>query len=117
MIILDENIDQVLIETLKSYHWEVFSIREHTPGLSEREVINKVREKQGILITEDKDFGELVFAHGFASGGISVIFLKSEGMHIAKAEEMLVKAIKQYRNTADNYFITIDKNKVRVTIL
>jgi predicted nuclease of predicted toxin-antitoxin system len=51
---------------------EVYSIREHQQGISDRMVIETVKLKKGFLITEDKDFGELIFSHGIRD--CSVIF-------------------------------------------
>ena len=63
MIIVDENVDQVLIEQLDSQNYDLLLIREYNPGLSDKEVIKLAKEKKSIIITEDKDFGELVFSH------------------------------------------------------
>ena len=63
MIIVDENVDQVLIEQLDLQNYDLLLIREYNPGLSDKEVIQLAKEKKGIIITEDKDFGELVFSH------------------------------------------------------
>lgn len=63
MIIIDENVDQVLIDRLDTDNFETFSIRQHQPGISDREIINIAKKKKGLIITEDKDFGELVFSY------------------------------------------------------
>ena len=39
MIIIDENVDQVLIDRLDKDNYEIISIREHQPGISDRKVI------------------------------------------------------------------------------
>ncbi len=43
-------------------------------GISDKEVLNLAREFNAILITEDSDFGEWVFAHREKITG--VIFLR-----------------------------------------
>lgn len=43
-------------------------------GLSDEAIIGLSRNPPRIILTEDKDFGEWVFAHGIR--GISVIFLR-----------------------------------------
>ena len=74
MIVADENIDQTLIDFLRRRDFEVYSIRENHAGISDAEVIQIVMSKKGVLLTEDKDFGELVFAHGII--GVAVVFLR-----------------------------------------
>ena len=63
MIIINENVDQVLIDRLRTENFETFSIRHQHAGISDRKVINIAKEKKGLIITEDKDFGELVFSY------------------------------------------------------
>jgi len=76
MIIADENIDGSLVEKLRTKNYEVIYIREFSPGMKDRDIVTFVKNKSGILLTEDKDFGELVFAYNFKN--ISVIFLRHE---------------------------------------
>jgi predicted nuclease of predicted toxin-antitoxin system len=61
MITFDENVEDYWIALIKSKGYETFSIKENYPGISDKEVLEVVRNLGGLLITEDKDFGELVF--------------------------------------------------------
>ncbi len=63
MLIADENINSSLILKLRGFGYEVISIKQNYKGISDKEVIDLAKEKNGILITEDKDFGKWVFAH------------------------------------------------------
>ena len=74
MILADENIDQQLIDWLRSHGVAVLSIGENHSGILDEEVIALSKEPPSIILTEDKDFGEWVFAH--QEKGISVIFLR-----------------------------------------
>ncbi len=74
MILADENIDPRLIHALREVHLDVFSVREHFPGIADRQIIELSKETDRIILTEDKDFGEWVFSHGVQD--ISVIFLR-----------------------------------------
>lgn len=58
MIIADENIDFKLIRKLRLLDFEVLSIKEKHKGISDFEIIQIAKETNGILITEDSDFGE-----------------------------------------------------------
>ncbi|EON75270.1 hypothetical protein ADIS_4441 [Lunatimonas lonarensis] len=92
--------------------YEVFSIREHLQGVSDRIVIETVKSKKGFLLTEDKDFGELVFSHGIQ--GCSVIFLRYEKQEIIHIKKNIIKSLETYYRNSDHLFITITKDKVRV---
>lgn len=115
MIIADENLHQQLIDTLLTAGFEVFLIREQLSGISDHEVASFARYKQGLIITEDKDFGELVYAHNIR--GISVIFLRYDKIDLPKIADSLLTIVNNYHATFDNYFITITATKIRISQL
>ena len=112
MIITDENIDQFLINHLQTQKYEVFSIRKHHPGISDREVIKIAKSKKGLLITEDKDFGELVFSHNIKD--CSVILLRYDKSDFEQVKKNLLKIVDIYYKNPGHFFITITKKKTRI---
>ena len=112
MIIADENIEQYWIDLLRDKGYEVLSIREQRPGSSDKEVATIAQSINGILMTEDKDFGELVFAHGIK--GLSVIFLRYDQPNYALIEKAVLEVINSYHNSPQNYFITVTERTVRI---
>ncbi|MBO9614414.1 MAG: DUF5615 family PIN-like protein [Dyadobacter sp.] len=74
MILADENIDHGLIRAIRNAGFDVHSIYENNRGLSDEDIIDFSRNPPRIILTEDKDFGEWVFAHNISD--ISVIFLR-----------------------------------------
>ena len=62
MILADENIDAHIIDYLRSKGIEVFSVRENYPGITDEQVIALSKDPPRIILTEDKDFGEWVYA-------------------------------------------------------
>jgi predicted nuclease of predicted toxin-antitoxin system len=115
MIIADENVEKYWIDLLRSFRFQVYSIREEHPGISDTEIIGIVKNRKGILLTEDKDFGELVFAHSFRD--ISIIFLRYDQPIYNTVEKQLLSAIEMYHDSEMPVFVTVTKNKTRVTRL
>ena len=74
MILADENIHGFIIKTLREAGFEVVSVGELASGSKDEVVIQMALQHNYLLLTEDKDFGEWVFAHGVK--GFSVIFLR-----------------------------------------
>ncbi len=62
MIVCDENLSQRWINLLTGNGYEIFSIREHLAGISDTEVTQIAIDKNALILTEDKDFGDIVFA-------------------------------------------------------
>jgi predicted nuclease of predicted toxin-antitoxin system len=63
----DENFPQPALEALRKAGWNVFSIAESCPGISDDEVIAVWASQERVLLTFDKDFGELVFRRGLSA--------------------------------------------------
>ncbi|MBA3649234.1 MAG: DUF5615 family PIN-like protein [Chitinophagales bacterium] len=112
MIIADENLEQYWIELLRDKRFEVFSIRDEKPGISDREIAEFVRSRNGCLITEDKDFGELIFSYGVKS--LSVILLRYDQPRYSQIEPVLLKFLSDYVTPAENLFVTVTPGRVRV---
>lgn len=116
MIIADENIDFKLIRKLRLLDYEVLSIKESHKGFSDLEIINIAKKYKGMIITEDSDFGEWVFAHNLR--GYSVIYLRYHNVaEYDEIETQLINVVKNTINSEKEKFITITKNKIRTRII
>ena len=58
MILADENLDGIIVETLRQRGIALYSIFELDRGLSDEDIITLSRNPPRIILTEDKDFGE-----------------------------------------------------------
>ena len=112
MIIADENLEQYWLELLRKKGFEVFSIRENYPGMDDIKIIEVAKKLKGILITEDKDFGELVFAHNVQN--LSVIFLRYDQPKYNTIETHLLKSIELFYETEQPVFITVTAGTIRI---
>jgi predicted nuclease of predicted toxin-antitoxin system len=63
----DESCDFGVVRLLRTAGYEVTAIAEILPRADDKKVIKIALEKKSVLITEDKDFGQLVYAHGYGS--------------------------------------------------
>ena len=69
MILADENIDHRLIAEVRAAGYVIDSVYESHRGLADEVVIALSRNPPRIILTEDKDFGEWVFAYGIRGDG------------------------------------------------
>ena len=112
MIIFDENVEQFWIDLIRSKGFDYLSIREHHQGISDLQVIEIVKQYQGILVTEDKDFGELVFAYGISN--ISILFIRYDQPQFEQIMGNFISIIEKYQDGYLKGFITLTKNKIRI---
>jgi hypothetical protein len=60
-IVADERVDFRIVLQLREIGLTVYAIVEQEPSISDEKVLAIANENEALLITEDKDFGELVF--------------------------------------------------------
>ena len=59
-LLADENVSRLVIERLRAGGLEVISIGETSSGASDKDILEAANVEDCILITEDRDFGELI---------------------------------------------------------
>jgi predicted nuclease of predicted toxin-antitoxin system len=74
-LVADESVDFGIISTLRQKGIVVISILENYPGIKDTEVLKLAHDQRYLLITEDKDFGELTFRLKLKHDGIMLIRL------------------------------------------
>jgi len=57
----DESVDRQIVERLRLDGHRVAYVAEMSPGIMDEAVLTESRVSESVLITADKDFGELVF--------------------------------------------------------
>ena len=112
MIIIDENVDQFVINYLNRKGYDILSIRKSCTGITDREIIELAKSNKGFVITEDKDFGELIFAYQIK--GCSVIFLRHTRSKYQIMLDQLDRILDEYLESNGHFFITITPNKTRI---
>ena len=71
----DEGVDRQIVERLRLDGHEVSYLAEMAPGIMDEVVLSESQNPKSVLITADKDFGELVFRQRKASTGVLLIRL------------------------------------------
>jgi predicted nuclease of predicted toxin-antitoxin system len=69
----DESCAIPVIRVLRDAGHDITAIAEDSPGITDENVIEIALRDHRILITEDTDFGELVYAHAYASAGVILV--------------------------------------------
>ena len=73
-ILANENFPLDAVTSLRADGHDVWWVRTEAPGISDVEVLDLARRDDRLIITFDKDFGELAFhAHLPVSGVISFV--------------------------------------------
>lgn len=106
--LLDENLSKKLALFLSQMGHAVLRIRKINPGINDYLVLELALTKDSILITADKDFGELVFKEKLAHYGVILLRLQDE------SPNNTIKAIQKLMPQFDeikNHFVVISEKE------
>jgi predicted nuclease of predicted toxin-antitoxin system len=74
--VADENVPRQIIERLRADGHDVTAVGETTPQAPDDVVLSNSNRLGAILLTIDKDFGELVFRLGKGNTGVALVRLE-----------------------------------------
>ena len=71
----DECVDRQIVDRLRHDGYTVLYVAEMEPGISDHDVLDLANHEGAVLLTADKDFGELVFRQDKVARGIVLVRL------------------------------------------
>lgn len=110
-LLADECCDRWLVEALRGAGHDVLFILESKPGATDDEVLALAFDEQRIIVTEDKDFGELVYRLKRPAHGIILIRINVINRNLKWPR--FQKLIDTYLDRCSGRFVVIDENKFR----
>jgi predicted nuclease of predicted toxin-antitoxin system len=111
-ICANENLPEDCVLRLRQEGHDVLWIREAAPGSSDTEVLTRARKEDRLLITFDKDFGELVFRRGATASHGIVLFRIAQPS--AAAVGARIAAILASRGDWSGNFSVVEESAVRM---
>ena len=72
-IVADESLDGRIIDGLRLADHDVLAFAEASPGAADEEVLASADSEGVLLLTVDKDFGELVYRRQLAHCGVMLL--------------------------------------------
>ncbi|PYS92664.1 MAG: hypothetical protein DMF64_08285 [Acidobacteria bacterium] len=113
-LLADENVDRQIVERLRLDGHEVLYIAEMERGISDETVLERANERAALLLTADKDFGELIFrARRLSTGG--VVLLRLAGLSAEAKAEIVADAFRDHVTEFLHCFSVISPSRVRVS--
>lgn len=109
--LVDECTGSKVAQWLRVENYEVFSVFDEARGMTDDEVLVKALTENWILITNDKDFGEMVFRERRNHHG--VIFLRLEDERAANKIEVLRRLLKNHSEKLPEEFVVVTETKIR----
>jgi len=109
--LVDECTGPKVAARLREQGHEVFSVFDDAKGISDDELLAKAFSQVSIVITNDKDFGEMIFRERREHHG--VIFLRLNDERAENKISVLRHLLDSYKEKLPGRFVTVAETKVR----
>ena len=112
-LLADESVDKLIVDQLRRDGHDVLYVAEFDSGITDTEVLRRANLTRALLLTADKDFGELVFRRKLLSIR-GVVLLRLAGLSSLRKAELVSKAFHERDHQFAKAFAVISPGRVRV---
>ena len=110
--IADESVDAPVVRLLRENGHAVECVWEYGAGLPDDEVLRRANQNGAVLITADRDIGELVFRLGQAHHGVLLVRLAGVAPTLKAA--IVADAVAQHGDDMNGAFSVVSPGVVRI---
>ncbi len=109
-LLLDENIPRPIVARLRSEGFDVEAIAEVSPSALDPDVLARAGESGRLLVTEDRDFGTLVYATRLPAPR-GVVYLRLGSESLTEATETLLSVLRS-GEAFEGWFTTVSRGGI-----
>ena len=106
----NENVATASVALLRKTGFDVCHVAEDCPGGQDADILELARRRDRIVITFDRDYGELVFKLN-KPRPVGVIYLRFDPLWPTEAGEILAGLIGDV--PLEHYFTVVERNRLR----
>ena len=114
-LLANENVPGAAVAALGQHGHDVAWIREDAPGSRDREVLARAQREERVVVTFDKDFGELAFRQGLAALAGVVLFR----ITLSSPDHATRAAVAAFASGTDwtGHFAVVEDDRIRLRAL
>jgi len=109
----DENFPAGVVRALRETGHDVEWVRETTPGAPDAQLLRRAAADGSVILTFDKDFGELAVRNDVLPGSFGVILFRIPAPRGASAVAALVSVIESRQNWLGQMAV-VESGRVRI---
>ncbi|MBI4451577.1 DUF5615 family PIN-like protein [Candidatus Woesearchaeota archaeon] len=110
--LVDESTGSAVATALRRAGYDTISVAEIASGASDETVLDLARAQERILVTNDKDFGELIFRHRQPSAGVILLRLRVDTKQ--NRSTVVVGVVREFAQSISGHFIIASETEVRL---
>jgi predicted nuclease of predicted toxin-antitoxin system len=112
-LLLDECVDEPIARRLRDDGHVILSVSGMRPRASDDLVLSLAGAEGAVLVTSDKDFGELVFRERRATGGVLLLRLADVSPRLAA--DIASAALRDHGHEIPGAFTVVTPGRVRIS--
>jgi predicted nuclease of predicted toxin-antitoxin system len=109
--IADVNIEKQIVDFLINKNYDVIWVANIDKRMLNGQLLEIANKEKRILITNDKDFGEIVFHQKKITYGI--ILFRIKGQSFKKKIELLENLLRENPSKIEKHFIVVTEKKIK----
>ena len=108
----DENVSRLVIERLRADGFDVISIAETRSGAPDKDVLEAADAEGRFLITEDRDFGEMIIRQRLGVHGM--ILLELDRLSNVAEAHAVAEVVSAHADKLMGSLVVIEPGRIRV---
>jgi len=114
-LLTDENINTEIVQHLRKIGFDVFDIKEENLiGISDREILQKSLVQNRVIVTQDSDFGTLIFTENISFVGI--VYLRPGHFRSSFHIQTIDTIIKENIEVDQPFLVVAEKKELKINI-
>ena len=110
--IVNENVAGTVVRSLRERGHDVLSITESLRGAADAAILDRARAERRVVVTHDKDFGELAFRSGLPAMS-GVVLLRLSGANPQTDNRRVLEVLESRDDWTDQFAVVTD-DRVRI---
>ena len=111
-IVANENISSTVIQELRQRGHDVLSVKESMRSAPDEDILAQAQQEKRLILTHDKDFGELAFRCGLPAD-CGVILLRLSGDSPEQDNRRAIDTIETRTDWVGNFSVVTD-DRIRI---
>ncbi|MDO8969330.1 MAG: DUF5615 family PIN-like protein [Saprospiraceae bacterium] len=110
--VLDVGVGNKTLQLLRNEGFDVISILEIEPSMDDSDILSIAEKEERMVVTMDKDFGELVYRSGRNHNG--VLLLRLEDATGDEKAEIMRKILLSFSEQIEGRFCVFQNGRLRI---
>jgi predicted nuclease of predicted toxin-antitoxin system len=111
-VLVDVSAGQAVADTVRGLGHDTQFVRDRNPAMPDTDILTWAVAEQRLVVTMDKDFGELVFLSGQSHAG--VLLLRLENARTAEKIRVVTDIFTQYGGQLPGRFSVYQDGRIRI---